>query len=97
MWTKEKVTQLLQSNNLAVERAILVLYHRQTLDEQSNKETKHSNGVGFSGAHARLGTYYARWLITGNHLTGVHLEKARRMVLHYTSQLMDEILSKTNK
>ena len=88
MWNQDKIRDLLLRNDKAVERAILAIYHRQTLDEQSTSETKHNNGVGFTGAHARLGTYYAKWLISGKHLSGIHLDKARRMVLHYTKQLL---------
>lgn len=87
-WTKEKITALLTTNNLAVERAIVSIYNRQTIDEQSAGETKHSNGMGFSGAHSQLGTYYAKWVLSGRHLNGTHLDKARKMALRYTSQLL---------
>lgn len=90
-WNKGHVIELLLTNNEAVERAILSLYKRQTADEQNCQETLHSNGVGFSGAHAHLGTYYAKWILSGRHLTGKHLEKARAMTLKYTDQLLDEI------
>jgi hypothetical protein len=94
-WNKERIVSLLQTNNRAVEKAIVAIYHRQTLDEQSTQETKHANGIGFTGAHARLGTYYARWILEGNCLTGKHLEKARAMSLHYTAQLLQEIFNKS--
>jgi len=93
-WTKDKIVELLQRNPIAVERAIVVIYRRQTLDEQSELETKHSNGVGFSGAHAKLGSYYAKWVLTGKHLTGSHLDKARKISLRYTAQLLEEIVSR---
>lgn len=86
-WDKAKIIQALQTNNKVVERAILAIYNLQTLDEQNSSETKHHNGVGFSGAHARLGTYYAKWIKSGNNLTGKHLEKARNIALHYVGQL----------
>lgn len=90
-WNKEKIVGLLQSNDRAVERAIIVIYNRQTRDEQSSKETLHSNGIGFSGADANLGSYYARWILDKKKLTGSHLERARKMVLKYTAQLLSEI------
>lgn len=93
-WNKDKLVTLIQNNNKAVERAIVVIYNRQTLDEQSAKETKHSNGIGFSGAHASLGSYYAKWILSGKSLSGGHLEKARKMALRYTAQLLEEILIK---
>lgn len=93
-WNKDKIVTLLQTNNKAVEKAIVVIYNRQTLDEQQSKETKHSNGIGFSGAHAALGTYYAKWILDGKSLSGTHLERARKMALRYTAQLLEEIKSK---
>jgi len=86
-WNKEQIRIAIQTRDVVVERAIVAIYQRQTLDEQSSEETKHSNGVGFSGAHARLGTYYAKWILQGRHLTGNHLVKARAMALHYVGQL----------
>lgn len=95
IWTKDKIRLLLQSDNRAVERAIVAIYHRQTFDEQATKETKHHNNMGFSSAHSRLGTYYAEWVLKGNHLTGNHLEKARKIALRYTDQLLKVAKEKT--
>lgn len=89
MISKESIKDLILRNNRAVERAILAIYQRQTEDEKMVEETTHHNGIGFSGAHARLGTYYAKWILKGNALTGRHLEKARAMSLHYVGQLVD--------
>ena len=88
-WTPANITILLQSSDKAVERAILAIYARQTDDEQSHQTTTHSNSRGFSAAHAKLGSYYAKWIISGKHLTGRHLVKARQISLHYVKQLAD--------
>lgn len=90
MWTRDKITELLQNNDLAVERAVLVLFRRQTSDEQRDGDTRHHNGRGFTAAHAKLGTYLARWVMSNKHLSGHHLVKARRLVLHYTRQVTDQ-------
>lgn len=79
---------LLTMNDRAVERAIVAIYRRQTADEQSAGDTKHSNGIGFNGADARLGSYYARWILSGRSLTGNHLVKARTMSHKYVRQLV---------
>lgn len=83
------IKYLLYMNNLAVERAIVAIYQRQTHDEQHSSDTKHSNGIGFSGADARLGSYYARWILSGRRLSGHHLEKARAMSQKYVRQLAE--------
>lgn len=87
--TKEQIQLLLSTNAMAVERAILALYSRQTSDEQSAATTQHRNGRGFNAFHAKSGSYYARWLQRGNHLTGHHLDSARQMVRHYVGQLVE--------
>jgi len=79
----------LLSNDRAVDRAMVILYQRQTVDERSTSSTKHTNGVGFNAADASLGTYYARWVMKGRRLSGQHLIKAREMALRYTGQLLE--------
>lgn len=86
-WTPEAIKALLDRSNEAVERAILAIYRLQTLDEQDTSETRHHNKVGFASCHARMGSYYARWILSGRHLDGKHLDKARRMVRWYSRQL----------
>lgn len=94
--TPESIKDLLLKNDRAVERAILAIYQRQTLDEQALGDTRHHNNIGFSGAHANLGTYFAKWLLKGNHLTGDHLAKARRISLRYSKQLAEIANSRGN-
>jgi hypothetical protein len=89
MWTPERIKVLLESNDLAVERAVVAIYDRQTADEKSMEVSRRLNSVGFSGAHARRGTYYARWVLSGRRLTGGHLEAARAMMIKYRRQLVE--------
>ena len=96
-WTPANITILLQSSDKAVERAVLAIYARQTNDEQSHQTTVHTNGRGFSAAHARLGSYYAKWINSGKHLTGKHLVKARQITLHYVKQLAEIAEEKKTK
>ena len=80
---------LLTMNDKAVARAIVSIYNSQTLDEQQSSSTKHTNSIGFSGADARLGTYYAKWILSGRQLSGNHLVKARVMSHKYVRQLAE--------
>lgn len=82
-----EVLELLLNSNRAVESAIVALYNKQTLDEKHSEETRHSNKIGFSGADARLGSYYAKWILSGNHLNSKNIEKARNITLKYSKQL----------
>jgi hypothetical protein len=92
-WTEERIASLLAKNDGAVERAILAIWNRQTADEKGAKHTRHSNGIGFSGSDASLGSYYAQWLRNGRHLSGQHLAKARAMAQKYRKQLLSIALT----
>lgn len=89
VWTEVEIANLVLTNNRAVEKAILAIYNRQTESEQANSTTLHTNGVGFAGPDARLGSYYARWIISGRSLSGKHLDKARQMAIKYRRQLTE--------
>lgn len=86
---KTQVIALLMSNDRAVEKAIVALYHRQTVDEQHTSSTVHPNGRGFNAFHAERGTYWAKWVISGRRLTGRHLVGAREMACYYARQLAE--------
>lgn len=70
-----------------IERAILVLYDRQTREEQRAERAIEHNGVGFTGPDSHIMTYYAEWLRAGKHLSGRHLAAARTRVVKYAGQL----------
>jgi hypothetical protein len=86
----ETIRTLLLSNDRAVERAMVVIFNRQTSDEQSAGHTSHHNGKGFSAFDAGSGSYYAKWVLSGRSLTGKHLVNARKMSLRYVRQLVEE-------
>ncbi len=96
-WTEGEVVALLEGSDLAVERALVALYDRQTQDEKRDSDTRHDNRRGFSAAHASTGSYYARLVLKGwgqdghrknTHLYASKLAKARSMVLRYRHQLV---------
>ena len=87
-WTREEIETLVNTNDRAVERAMVAIWKRQTADEQSSDTTRHSNGIGFSGWTAKRGSYYAKWVLGGGRLTGKHLAQARRIALHHAGQLL---------
>jgi len=98
MWTKDRMIALLATNDLAVERALVVLYDRQTQDEKRDSETKHHNAVGFRKNHDHTGSRLACYILKGwkqpggkerRHLNQVNLGKAREIVLHYHRQLCE--------
>lgn len=61
MLSKEKIVKLLETNDKAVARALLVVNANQTADEQVQEDTKYRNGEGFRPCHARMGTSMAQF------------------------------------
>lgn len=88
-WTRADIDNLLRTNDKAVVRAIIALYRLQTKDEQARQDTLHKNHVGFSAAHARRGTYYAQLALAGKPLYPKTLERARRIALRHSRQLVE--------
>ena len=62
-WSRKEIDELLRSNDLAVERAILRLYQLQTEDEANSSKTKHKNNRGFSASDAKAGSLFAQFLM----------------------------------
>jgi hypothetical protein len=48
-WDRNSIIALLDENNKALERALLLIYSKQTRDEQDHEETSHANAQGFVG------------------------------------------------
>lgn len=61
--TKENIVSLLEKNDRAVERAIVVLFNNQTFDEQQAADVKYTNGRGFNARDAHYGTIAAKVFI----------------------------------
>lgn len=100
MWTKDQIVDMLRNNDLAVERAVVCLYDRQTNDEKRDSDTKHENQRGFRSNHASTGSFFARIILKGwkqqpdgkkrVHLNPEKLAKARKIVLQYHRQLTEQ-------
>jgi hypothetical protein len=105
MYTKESIRTLLETSDLAVERGLLALYDRQTVDEQSMEATCHRNGVGFSAFDAEflsgLAVQIQKRLDAGNRpgccLSSKQLLCARKKILRYAGQLAEIANSKVQE
>jgi hypothetical protein len=90
IWTKEKIVEMLETNDKAVTRAVIAIYQRQTLDEQVSQHTLKSNNIGFNSSDAPYLSYCAKYAIDKRTtLSGKHLEKSRTRIRKYWKQLMD--------
>lgn len=90
-YNEDTVATMIDTNNAFLEKALIKIYDRQTRDEKNTRETKHLNNVGFNAAHAKVMSYYARWVLSGRNLSGSHLQKAKRILRSYRKQILEEI------
>ncbi len=67
--------------------SLLVLYRRQTEDEQETKETKWKNRRGFMSSHAVNGTRIAQAILAGEELSDEDEAKLGAIVPRYSKQL----------
>ena len=88
-WTRDEIKALLLKNPCAVERGLVAIYNCQTKDEKHMDNTYVTNHVGFSAAHVRMGSYMAKWILGGRHLSGRYKKKGLEYALHYIRQLTD--------
>lgn len=88
-WNKSNIKELLEKNNTMVERSVVKMYERQTLDEKQIKSANHNNKVGFSGCDAEILSSFAEQLVAGRHLSNKQMEIARKKMMKYSGQLAD--------
>jgi len=79
MLTQAEILNLLQTSDKAVARALVVLYERQTSDEQSSDSTNCNNGRGFSQAHGFIGTRMAKFYLARGFLTPKQIAYWRKL------------------
>lgn len=63
MWDKNKIIHLLETNDIAIARALVRLNAEQTTDEQIQQQTKYKNNRGFRPCHARMGHIMAKYYL----------------------------------
>lgn len=83
------VQALLDSNDLAVCRALLAIFERQTKSEQSADATTDANSVGFSGVDAEICSSFAKQYRTKGYLSAKQMVIARKKMKKYWKQLAD--------
>lgn len=93
-YTKEVIMTNLSSNPRWIERGLIVLYERQTRDEQESHSTNVFNKIGFNKPDSSYLSYCAKWVLSGRPLSGRHLEKCGQKLPKYWKQIKTLIESK---
>ena len=68
-------------------RALMTIYMAQTEDEKACNDTKHENGVGFTGHDAEILTSFAKGYEQYGHLTDKQLRCLFNKIGKYAGQL----------
>jgi hypothetical protein len=61
--TLDSIVSIINSNDGAVGRAMVVLLSRETSDERAQGATIERNSIGFSAFTRSTGTYIAKWVL----------------------------------
>lgn len=93
--TKEWLTAKIAENpEHVIGRALVAIFKRQTLAEQSSSSTIKHNGVGFTGPDARFGSFVAKYFIKHGTLKDWHVrvwtkpnKKGQPRIVKYAKQL----------
>ena len=103
-WTKSKIVELLENNDKAVERALVVIFNNQELDEQSSDSTHKANGIGFTAFDAEILSSFAKHILKGRSLSVKQMAIARKQdkfgnmkIAKYWKQLQAEIVRKESE
>lgn len=88
VWTRDEIINRISTNDRWVERAIVRLYRGQTDEEKQAENTYDHNDIGFNAVSAHVGTYMAKWILSGKRLDGKWMEKARKIALRHVKQLL---------
>lgn len=88
------IQNLLDSNDLAVCRALIVIFERQTTDEQAYDYTRDANSVGFSGVDAEICSSFAKQYQSRGFLSPKQMVVARKKMKKYWKQLAE--IAKSN-
>lgn len=92
---KEHFKEKLRSDPAWVRQALVALYERQTQDEKNDGVTKHTNGMGFTGADAAILTSFAQKVIGGrSSFSEKQLAVCFKLLPKYAGQLVKVVRSK---
>ena len=96
-WDKKSLRDLLDRNDKAVYRAILLIYSFQTDEEKYMGATKTVNGKGFSKFDVEVLSSYAMQLRRGQELSLKQMYVARPKIKKYVGQILEYMKAREEK
>lgn len=86
-WSREKIDELWNTNDLFVCMSLVKLFEYQTRDEQASETTKYHNNVGVRPNDAYILSEFAKFYQNKGYLSFKQIYYARRKFAKYTGQL----------
>lgn len=94
VWDKESIQRVIDANDQAVARALMIVYANQTDGERRSRQTIEDNGVGFTGCDAEVLTEVAeKWKQWGRWASPRQANFVRRKVRKYHKQILQHMLA----
>ena len=87
MLNKEAIVKLLETNDKAIGRALVVLHNNQTNDEQRHDSTIVRNGQGFRPCHAKMGSSMAKFYLNRQFLSPKQVNYWRKKMADGNSRI----------
>ncbi len=95
IWSKKTIQSLLDTNDVAVIRAMKQIYAKQTEDEQKYQDTHLYNSVGFTGVDANIMSSFTEYYEKYGKLSPKQMVIARKKMKKYWKQLLN-VIRETN-
>jgi len=88
-YTTEEIKEMLKSNDVAVKRAVIAIWKRQTSSERLTQHTAEHNQVGFNAYDAPFLSSLAEQAEAGRTWSAKQYNAARKAIIKYARQLTD--------
>jgi hypothetical protein len=86
--TVEYIKQQLASNDRWAQRAVVVIYEKQTASEKTSLQTREANGVGFNMMDAEILSSFAEKLKKGWSMSPKQMAIIHKKMPKYANQLL---------
>lgn len=91
IWDKERLQKLILTSDIMVYKSLMLIYARQTADEQKIQATTDWNSVGFTGVDGEILSSFAEGYQKFGRLTEKQMNIARPKMKKYWRQLIEVI------
>lgn len=91
VWSRSRVIALIESNDKAAIRALLVVYGNQTASEKASHTAAEHNGIGFSQMDAEILTSFAQFYNRAGFLSAKQMTILKKKIVRYWKQVLTAI------